>query len=153
MEGDCNVYAHSSLWMRPTGEWSINAKMVYWIRTACWLWRHIRRPVICNSVVDVWFNIFSGSIGRVFSSTLCAGINCRCGDWSPLPVVNNNDKEVTRRWSFCVCNGLDLFLQWFRQNRRRCTDWCVDPRGLEWIKNLGIWRHDRNGHLIGWYRS
>ena len=29
MEGDCNVYAHSSLWMRPTGEWSINAKMVY----------------------------------------------------------------------------------------------------------------------------
>ena len=28
MEGDCNVYAHSSLWMRPTGEWSINAKMV-----------------------------------------------------------------------------------------------------------------------------
>ena len=27
--GDCNVYAHSSLWMRPTGEWSINAKMVY----------------------------------------------------------------------------------------------------------------------------
>ena len=31
MEGDCNVYAHSSLWMRPTGEWSINAKMVYFI--------------------------------------------------------------------------------------------------------------------------
>ena len=29
MEGVCNVYAHSSLWMRPTGEWSINAKMVY----------------------------------------------------------------------------------------------------------------------------
>ena len=29
MEGDCNVYAHSSLWMSPTGEWSINAKMVY----------------------------------------------------------------------------------------------------------------------------
>ena len=29
MEGDCNVYAHSSLWMRPTGEWSINVKMVY----------------------------------------------------------------------------------------------------------------------------
>ena len=29
MEGDCNVYAHSSLCMRPTGEWSINAKMVY----------------------------------------------------------------------------------------------------------------------------
>ena len=29
MEGDCNVYAHTSLWMRPTGEWSINAKMVY----------------------------------------------------------------------------------------------------------------------------
>ena len=29
MEGDCNVYAHSSLWLRPTGEWSINAKMVY----------------------------------------------------------------------------------------------------------------------------
>ena len=29
MEGDCNVYAHSSLWMRPTSEWSINAKMVY----------------------------------------------------------------------------------------------------------------------------
>ena len=29
MEGDCNVYAHSSLWMHPTGEWSINAKMVY----------------------------------------------------------------------------------------------------------------------------
>ena len=28
MEGDCNVYAHSSLWMRPTSEWSINAKMV-----------------------------------------------------------------------------------------------------------------------------
>ena len=32
MEGDCNVYAHSSLWMRPTGEWSINAKMVYTFR-------------------------------------------------------------------------------------------------------------------------
>ena len=29
MEGGCNVYVHSSLWMRPTGEWSINAKMVY----------------------------------------------------------------------------------------------------------------------------
>ena len=29
MEGDCSVYAHSSLWMRPTGESSINAKMVY----------------------------------------------------------------------------------------------------------------------------
>ena len=29
MEGDCNVYAHSSLWMCPTGEGSINAKMVY----------------------------------------------------------------------------------------------------------------------------
>ena len=29
MEGDGDVYAHSSLWMRPTGEWSINAKMVY----------------------------------------------------------------------------------------------------------------------------
>ena len=32
MEGDCNVYAHSSLWMRPTGEWSINAKMVYIVK-------------------------------------------------------------------------------------------------------------------------
>ena len=34
MEGDCNVYAHSSLWMRPTGEWSINAKMVYRTKVA-----------------------------------------------------------------------------------------------------------------------
>ena len=28
-EGNCNVYAHSSLWMRLTGDWLINAKMVY----------------------------------------------------------------------------------------------------------------------------
>ena len=42
MEGDCNVYAHSSLWMRPTGEWSINAKMVYrngWPNTIILEWR------------------------------------------------------------------------------------------------------------------
>ena len=36
MEGDCNVYAHSSLWMRPTGEWSINAKMVYTLHELSW---------------------------------------------------------------------------------------------------------------------
>ena len=31
MEGDCNVYAHSSLWMRPTRPDRLyNAKMVYW---------------------------------------------------------------------------------------------------------------------------
>ena len=35
MEGDCNVHAHSSLWMRPTGERSINAKMVYRHGLAC----------------------------------------------------------------------------------------------------------------------
>ena len=29
MEGDCNVYAHSSLWMRPTRPDQYNAKMVY----------------------------------------------------------------------------------------------------------------------------
>ena len=29
MEGDCNVYAHSSLWMRPTRPDWYNAKMVY----------------------------------------------------------------------------------------------------------------------------
>ena len=29
MEGDCNVYAHSSLWMRPTRPDRYNAKMVY----------------------------------------------------------------------------------------------------------------------------
>ena len=29
MEGDCNVYAHSSLWMRPTQPDQYNAKMVY----------------------------------------------------------------------------------------------------------------------------
>ena len=34
---DCNVYAHSSLWMRPTGEWSINAKMVYNIASLDWI--------------------------------------------------------------------------------------------------------------------
>ena len=28
MEGDCNVYAHSSLWMRPTRPDRYNAKMV-----------------------------------------------------------------------------------------------------------------------------
>ena len=27
--GDCNVYAHSSLWMRPTRPDRYNAKMVY----------------------------------------------------------------------------------------------------------------------------
>ena len=30
MEGDCNVYAHSSLWMRPTRPDRYNAKMVYY---------------------------------------------------------------------------------------------------------------------------
>ena len=29
MEGDCDVYAHSSLWMRPTRPDRYNAKMVY----------------------------------------------------------------------------------------------------------------------------
>ena len=29
MEGDCNVYAHSSLWMCPTRPDRYNAKMVY----------------------------------------------------------------------------------------------------------------------------
>ena len=29
MEGDCNVYAHSSLWMHPTRPDRYNAKMVY----------------------------------------------------------------------------------------------------------------------------
>ena len=32
MEGDCNVYAHSSLWMRPTRPDRYNAKMVYRIQ-------------------------------------------------------------------------------------------------------------------------
>ena len=32
MEGDCNVYAHSSLWMRPTRPDRYNAKMVYILR-------------------------------------------------------------------------------------------------------------------------
>ena len=31
MEGDCNVYARSSLWMRPTRPDRYNAKMVYTI--------------------------------------------------------------------------------------------------------------------------
>ena len=29
MEGDCNVYAHSSLWMRPTRPDRYNMRMVY----------------------------------------------------------------------------------------------------------------------------
>ena len=55
MEGDCNVYAHSSLWMRPTGEWSINAKMVYYpvdmttSLSQCFMWiidySHITPPL------------------------------------------------------------------------------------------------------------
>ena len=44
MEGDCNVYAHSSLWMRPTGEWSINAKMVYWMG--------VLRSLVPSKIID-----------------------------------------------------------------------------------------------------
>ena len=29
MEGDCNVYAHSSLWLRPTRPDQYNMRMVY----------------------------------------------------------------------------------------------------------------------------
>ena len=35
MEGDCNVYAHSSLWMRPTRPDRYNAKMVYTCYVTC----------------------------------------------------------------------------------------------------------------------
>ena len=54
MEGDCNVYAHSSLWMRPTGEWSINAKMVYWAHSTA----QINPGVYCvkkklHQIIDV----------------------------------------------------------------------------------------------------
>ena len=46
MEGDYNVYAHSSLWMRPTGEWSINAKMVYIINI--WLIHNTEESMLLN---------------------------------------------------------------------------------------------------------
>ena len=55
MEGDCNVYAHSSLWMRPTGEWSINAKMVY-ISIHFWNGSESYHPfLISNFTKDVFF--------------------------------------------------------------------------------------------------
>ena len=36
MEGDCNVHAHSSLWMRPTRPDRYNAKMVYTPTRSLW---------------------------------------------------------------------------------------------------------------------
>ena len=40
MEGDCNVYAHSSLWMRPTQPDRYNAKIVYKFKECYALWIH-----------------------------------------------------------------------------------------------------------------
>ena len=42
MEGDCNVYAHSSLWMRPTRPDRYNVKMVYKVhKTKCILHSYV----------------------------------------------------------------------------------------------------------------
>ena len=60
-EGDCNVYAHSSLWMRPTRPDWYNAKMVYtlWKFFFTNLW-NLAKPVLfyytckyCHFVINV----------------------------------------------------------------------------------------------------
>ena len=50
MEGDYNVYTHSSLWMRPTRPDRYNAKMVYSWMICC----SKKSQAIC--VVIMWYN-------------------------------------------------------------------------------------------------
>ena len=58
MEGDCNVYAHTSLWMRPTWPDRYNAKMVYWL-------------ILCNISLMIWSRtIWSWTIRTLLSWTI-----------------------------------------------------------------------------------
>ena len=51
MEGDCNVYAHSSLWMRPTRPDRYNMRMVYRsVNFRCLL----RRLFLSNLTIFTW---------------------------------------------------------------------------------------------------
>ena len=122
MEGDSNVYAHSSLWMRPTGEWSINAKMVY----------KVQQPILrspkgrLQNPTAGWPGVLSGS-GRL---SLFRTIETE---------RNRTEPPVNRRFGFeAVPNrsgGCLNTAEWNQENNFCNPPFHLLPRVLQVIKD------------------
>ena len=69
MEGDCNVYAHSSLWMRPTRPDRYNAKMVY--KTYLVGYNEVSIDSTTCTLVTVFFSVLWSVMDNYFM-TICA---------------------------------------------------------------------------------
>ena len=63
--GDCNVYAHSSLWMRPTRPDRYNAKMVYKTNIDCSFIRGMVENYCTLGKTQSWPTIHLGPTGLI----------------------------------------------------------------------------------------